>query len=327
MVSYLLRRLVWTIPNLIAVSVVAFIIIQLPPGDWATAYAASLRATGEELSPTEIQDLRSRYGLDDPMPVQYMKWMSGVVTGDFGRSFQWNAAVSEIVPSRLQLTLIVSISTLLITWVIAFPIGIYSAVRQHSLGDYIATFIGFIGLAVPNFLLALIMLYIGLKVFGVTLTGLFSPENADAPWSMGKVVDMLSRLWIPVLILGTSGTAGLIRVMRANLLDELKKPYVITARAKGLPEWRVIMTYPVRVALNPFISTVGWVLPGLVSGTVIVAIVLNLPTTGPMLLNALQSQDMYLAATFVLMLSLLTVVGTLVSDILLAWLDPRIRYR
>ncbi|MAS38262.1 MAG: ABC transporter permease [Anaerolineaceae bacterium] len=327
MVSYLLRRLVWTIPNLIAVSVVAFIIIQLPPGDWATAYAASLRATGEELSPTEIQDLRSRYGLDDPMPVQYMKWMSGVVTGDFGRSFQWNAAVSEIVPSRLQLTLIVSISTLLITWVIAFPIGIYSAVRQHSLGDYIATFIGFIGLAVPNFLLALIMLYIGLKVFGVTLTGLFSPEYADAPWSMGKVVDMLSRLWIPVLILGTSGTAGLIRVMRANLLDELKKPYVITARAKGLPEWRVIMTYPVRVALNPFISTVGWVLPGLVSGTVIVAIVLNLPTTGPMLLNALQSQDMYLAATFVLMLSLLTVVGTLVSDILLAWLDPRIRYR
>lgn len=325
MLAYIARRCLWTIPNIIAISIVAFIIIQLPPGDWATAYVANLRAQGEEPSPTEIEDLRARYGLDDPLPVQYFKWAGGLLRGDFGRSFEWNAPVSELIWSRLFLTLILSLSTLLFTWIIAFPIGVYTAVYQHSIGDYVFTFIGFIGLAVPNFLLALIMLYIGLRYFGVSLTGLFSPEFADAPWSFARVLDLISHLWIPVLILGTSGTAGLIRVMRANLLDELSKPYVTTARAKGLPEWQVLLKHPVRVALNPFVSTLGWALPTLVSGTVIVAIVLNLQTTGPLLLSALRSQDMYLAATFVLMLSILTVIGTLISDILLALLDPRIR--
>lgn len=325
MLTYILRRMVWLIPNLIAISVVSFVIIQLPPGDWATSYVANLRASGEQISDSDIQALRSRYGLDEPLPRQYLKWIGRVVQGDFGRSFEWGLPVDEIMWGRLQLTFIVSLTTLLITWLLAFPIGIYSAVKQYSIGDYIFTFLGFIGLAVPNFLLALIMLYIGLHYFDTSLTGLFSPEYENADWSWGRIKDLLNHLWIPVLILSTSGTAGLIRIMRANLLDELRKPYVITARAKGLPEWKVILKYPVRVALNPFVSTVGWSLPRLVSGTIIVAIVLNLPTTGPLLLNALTSQDMYLAASFIMLLSLLTVVGTLVSDILLGWLDPRIR--
>mgnify|MGYP001049091470 CR=1 FL=1 len=326
MANYIARRILWIIPNLFAISIVSFIIIQLPPGDWATSYIAALRASGEQISESQVEDLRERYGLNDSLPTQYFKWGSRVIQGDFGRSFEWNLPVNEIMWGRLQLTLVVSLTTLVITWLLAFPIGIYSAVKQYSIGDYIFTFIGFIGLAIPNFLLALIMLYIGLRYFNRSLTGLFSPEYVDAPWSFARFKDMLEHLWIPVLILGTSGTAGLIRIMRANLLDELRKPYVITARAKGIPEWKVILKYPVRVALNPFVSTVGWSLPRLVSGTIIVAIVLNLPTTGPLLLNALTSQDMYLAASFIMILSLLTVIGTLLSDILLAWLDPRIRY-
>lgn len=326
MANYIARRILWIIPNLFAISIVSFIIIQLPPGDWATSYIAALRASGEQISESQVEDLRERYGLNDSLPTQYFKWGSRVIQGDFGRSFEWNLPVNEIMWGRLQLTLVVSLTTLVITWLLAFPIGIYSAVKQYSIGDYIFTFIGFIGLAIPNFLLALIMLYIGLRYFNRSLTGLFSPEYVDAPWSFARFKDMLEHLWIPVLILGTSGTAALIRIMRANLLDELRKPYVITARAKGIPEWKVILKYPVRVALNPFVSTVGWSLPRLVSGTIIVAIVLNLPTTGPLLLNALTSQDMYLAASFIMILSLLTVIGTLLSDILLAWLDPRIRY-
>ena len=326
MLGYVFRRILWMIPTLAAISIVSFIIIDLPPGDYLTSYVANLRSTGEEVDQAVLESLRQRYGLGEPIYVRYWKWISGVLQGDFGRSFEWNQPVHELIWGRLQLNVILAVVTLMFTWMVAFPIGVYSAVRQYSLGDYFFTFLGFIGLAVPNFLIALILMYISFKYFGVTVGGLFSPEFIDAPWSLARVWDMLQRLWIPVVILGTAGTAGLIRTMRANLLDELSKPYVVTARAKGLPEWKVLLTYPVRIALNPFISTVGWILPSLVSGSIIVAVVLSLPTTGPLLLQALMSQDMYLAGAFILMLSTLTVIGTLISDLLLAWLDPRIRY-
>lgn len=326
MLGYVFRRILWMIPTLAAISIVSFIIIDLPPGDYLTSYVANLRSTGEEVDQAVLESLRQRYGLGEPIYVRYWKWISGVLQGDFGRSFEWNQPVHELIWGRLQLNVILAVVTLMFTWMVAFPIGVYSAVRQYSLGDYFFTFLGFIGLAVPNFLIALILMYISFKYFGVTVGGLFSPEFIDAPWSLARVWDMLQRLWIPVVILGTAGTAGLIRTMRANLLDELSKPYVVTARAKGLPEWKVLLKYPVRIALNPFISTVGWILPSLVSGSIIVAVVLSLPTTGPLLLQALMSQDMYLAGAFILMLSTLTVIGTLISDLLLAWLDPRIRY-
>ena len=264
---------------------------------------------------------------NQPIYVQYLKWISNIITkGDFGQSFAWRTPVENLIWGRLGLTVLISVATLIFTWIIAFPVGIYSAVNKYSLGDYIATFFGFLGLAIPNFLLALVLMYIAFKYFNQSVGGLFSPEYVEAPWSFEKVLDLMSHLWIPMIILGTAGAASLIRIMRANLLDELGKPYVRTARAKGLPEWKVILKYPVRVALNPFVSTAGWLLPTLVSGSIIVATVLSLPTTGPMLLSALTTQDMYLAGAFILLLSILTMVGTLVSDILLAALDPRIRF-
>jgi peptide/nickel transport system permease protein len=327
MLQFVLRRVFLMIPTLFAISIVAFIIIQLPPGNFLTSYIANLSASGETVQQDVIDALNQRYGLDQPIYVQYFKWIGNIILrGDFGHSFDWNTPVENLIWERLSLTLLISVSTLLFTWVIAFPIGIYSAVRQYSIGDYIATFFGFLGLAIPNFLLALVLMYIAFKYFNQSVGGLFSPDYIDAPWSVGKVLDLIAHMWIPMIILGTAGAAGLIRIMRANLLDELRKPYVRTARAKGLPEWKVILKYPVRVALNPFISTAGWLLPSLVSGSIIVAVVLSLPTTGPLLLRALTSQDMFLAGSFILMLSLLTLVGTLLSDILLAWLDPRIRF-
>lgn len=326
MLRFIIRRSLYMIVTLFAVSIVSFIVIQLPPGDYLTAYVANLASSGETVEREVIEALEERYGLNQPIYVQYVKWIGGVLQGNFGQSFEWKQPVENIVWGRMNMTLVITTSALLFTWFIAFPIGIYSAVRQYSLGDYIATTFGFLGLAIPNFLLGLVLMYIAFKYFGQSVGGLFSPEYEDAPWSMAKVVDLLSHLWIPMIILGTAGAASLIRVMRANLLDELRKPYVITARAKGLPEWKVILKYPVRIALNPFVSTVGYILPELVSGSVIVAVVLSLPTTGPLLLRALVSQDMYLAGAFILLLSVLTVVGTLVSDLLLAWLDPRIRY-
>lgn len=328
MLQFVLRRTFYMIPTLFAISIVAFIIIQLPPGDYLTTLVASMAAQGEDIDPAALEALRSRYGLGQPVYVQYFKWMSNILLrGDFGQSFAWNMPVSTLIWSRLTLTIVLSLASLLFVWIVAFPVGIYSAVRQYSIGDYIATFLGFIGLATPNFLLALILMYIAFKYFNQSVGGLFSPEYVDAPWSWARVMDLFAHLWIPIIIIGTAGTASLIRVMRANLLDELRKPYVVTARAKGLPEWKLILKYPVRVALNPFVSTVGWVLPSLVAGETIVAIVLSLPTTGPYLLRSLMSQDMYLAGAFILMLSVLTVIGTLVSDLLLAWLDPRIRYQ
>jgi peptide/nickel transport system permease protein len=278
------------------------------------------------VSEAEIASLRRQYGLDQPMVVQYLQWMWKLLHGDFGMSFQWNRPVRTLIGERLGLTMVISTATLVFTWVVAIPIGIYSAMRQYSLGDYVATVIGMLGVAVPNFLLALVIMYFAYTRFGLNITGLFSREMAAAPWSVAKFVDMLKHIWAPVIVVGMAGTAQLIRIMRAGLLDELGKPYVEAARAKGIPERRLIFKYPVRLAINPLVSTIGWSLPGIISGETIVSVVLSLETTGPLLLRALLSQDMYLAGSFILMLSLLTVIGTLISDILLALLDPRIRY-
>lgn len=312
--------------TIVIVSIVTFIIIQLPPGDFATSYISALSASGATVQQEALDALRSTYGLDEPPLTQYAKWVGGILTrGDFGISFSYRLPVSSIVWERVWLTAGISALCVLVTWLIAFPIGIYSAVRQYSAGDYFFTFIGFIGVSVPSFLVALVAMYIAFRYFNVTVTGLFSSQYVNAPWSWEKLLDLLGHLWLPVLILALEGTAGLIRTMRANLLDELRKPYVVTARAKGLPEWKLLLKYPVRVALNPFISTLGWLLPGLVSGSIIISVVLSLPTTGPLLLSSLLSQDMYLAGTIIMLLSVLTIIGTLMSDLLLAWLDPRIR--
>lgn len=328
MLQYIIRRILWMIPTFFVTSLVAFAIIQLPPGDYVTSYLENLSAQGAQSTQETAESLRQMYGLGEPIPIQYFKWMYGILTrGDFGIAFEMSQPVSRVIWERIWLTLALSLGSLVITWMIAFPIGIYSAVRQYSIGDYIFTFLGFIGIAVPSFLVALVLMYLQFKYFGKTTGGLFSSEYVNAPWSMARVSDLLVHLWVPILILALEGTAVLIRVMRANLLDELRKPYVITARAKGLPEWKVRLKYPVRLALNPFVSTVGWTLPVLVSGSIILSVVMNLPTTGPMLLRALQTQDMYLAGSLILILSLLTIIGTLLSDILLAWLDPRIRFQ
>jgi peptide/nickel transport system permease protein len=325
MLTYIARRIVLAIFTVWAVSVLAFVIIQLPPGDYITSYIAQMAATGSIVTEQEAENLRIQYGLDQPIYVQYCKWMLMIAQGNFGLSMEWRRPVVEVIGDRLWLTMIVSFAALLLTWVLALPIGIYSAVRQYSLGDYAFTFIGFIGLAVPNFLLALVILYFGFVFFDANIGGLFSVEYQDAPWSLAKVWDMAKHLPIPALILGLAGTAQQIRIMRANLLDELRKPYVVTARAKGLSEAKVIIKYPVRVALNPFASTIGYLFPYIVSGSIIVSLVLGLPTVGPLLLKALIAQDMFLAGTIVLMLGVMTVIGTLISDIILVWIDPRIR--
>jgi peptide/nickel transport system permease protein len=326
--NYIFRRILSMIPTLILASVVAFIIIQLPPGDFATSYMANLAAQGDNVSQEALVSLREEYGLDQPVILQYLKWMRNIlIHGDFGISFEHREPVSSLIWERIWLTMWLSLLSVLLTWIIAFPIGIYSAVRQYSAGDYIFTLIGFFGVSIPAFLVALVLMYIQFKYFGKTTSGLFSDQFIKAVWSWARVKDLLAHLWLPALILGLSGTAELIRIMRANLLDELRKPYVVTARSKGLPEWKVIIKYPVRLALNPFVSTLGWILPGLISGSIILSQVMNLPTTGPLLLRSLQSQDMYLAGSMILVLSVATVIGTLISDILLALLDPRIRYQ
>jgi len=327
MLTWMIRRFFWMIPTLLVISILSFAIIQLPPGDFLTSYIAAMEESGAVVSMERAAALRKQYNLDEPIHVQYRRWLSGVVRGDLGRSLDWNLPVSRLIRERILLTITISIVTLLFTWALAIPIGIYSAVRQHSPADHAFTFLGFIGLATPNFLLALIFMYVGYQVFGVSAGGLFSPAYQNAPWSMAKAADLLAHIWIPVIVIGTSGTAGLIRVMRGNLLDELRKPYVVTAQAKGLGPIRLLLKYPVRLALNPLISTVGWLLPAIVSGSTITAVVLSLPTCGPLLLRALMNQDMYLAGSLVMLLSVLTVIGTFISDLLLAWLDPRIRYQ
>ncbi len=325
MLAYIGRRAILAIFTVWAISVLSFAIIQLPPGDYVTSYIAQMASMGSVVSDEEAQNLRIQYGLGQPIYVQYFKWMKLVVQGNFGMSMEWRRPVTEVIGDRLWLTVVVSVAALLLTWVLALPIGIFSAVRQYSVGDYVATFIGFIGLAVPNFLLALVILYFGFILFNANIGGLFTPELQDAPWSAAKVWDLLKHLPVPAVILGLAGTAQQTRIMRANLLDELRKSYVVTARSKGLPESTVILKYPVRVALNPFASTIGYTLPYIVSGSIIVSIVLGLPTVGPLLLKALIAQDMFLAGTIVLLLGVMTVIGTLISDILLVWIDPRIR--
>jgi peptide/nickel transport system permease protein len=326
MLSFLFKRFLLFIPTVFVISVVTFILIQLPPGDYISSYAAQLEASGQEASEQLLAGLRQRYGLDQPIYVQYFKWIGNIVMhGDFGHSMQWNRPVTDLIWERLAWTFAISFVTIIFTWILAFPIGIYSAMNQYSPFDYLFTFIGFIGQGIPDFLLALVLMWIGFSVFGQDVGGVFSEEYRSAPWSWAKFVDLLSHLWVPVVVLGISGTAGLIRTMRANLLDELRKPYVITARSKGMKEWQLVLKYPVRVALNPFISSIAYVLPQLVSGTTIISIVLSLPTTGPIQIRSLMSQDMYLAGSIFLLLSSLTVLGTLISDILLAVVDPRIR--
>lgn len=325
MLQFIIRRSLVALVTIWVISIVSFAIIQLPPGDFLTTYAANLAAMGERVPEQQLAAMRERYGLGQPILVQYLKWMRGVLQGDFGRSLEWGVPVSTMLWDRMGLTVLVGLSSVLFVWSFAIPIGVYSAIRQYSLGDYFFTFIGLLGLATPNFLLALVLMWIGFAWFGQNVGGLFSPEYSNAPWSVGKVIDLLKHLWIPMLIVGTSGAAGLIRTMRANMLDEINQPYVETARAKGLSERRLIWKYPVRVALNPFISTVGYALPDLVGGVLITAVVLNLPTVGPLLVRSLLSQDMFMAGAIVLIISVLTVIGTLLSDILLAVFDPRIR--
>ncbi|MFC0410823.1 ABC transporter permease [Roseomonas elaeocarpi] len=326
MLKFILKRLFWMIPSLVVVSFLAFVLIQLPPGDYVTTYIATLAASNETVDQNTALELRQRFGLDQPMIVQYGKWIVNIVLhGDFGLSFEWQQPVSGLIWERMALTLLLTFATLLATWGIALPLGVFSAVKKYSIADYLLTFISFVGLAVPSFLLAVVLMYFAAVEWGQEVGGLFSDQYVSAPWSMAKVVDLLHHLWIPVIILAVSGTASLVRVMRANMLDELHRPYVTTARAKGLSEFHLLVKYPMRVALNPFISTITWLLPNLVSGSIIVAIVLNLPTAGPMLLQSLMSQDMYLAGAFVLLICVLTLLGSLISDILLALADPRIR--
>jgi len=327
MLSYIIRRVILLIPLLLILSIISFIIIQLPPGDFLTTYIYMLEQSGTFVDEAEIARLTEEYGLDKPLYQRYFMWIWNIIRyGNFGRSFQWEKPVSEVIGERLGLTIAISICTLIFTWMMAIPIGIYSATHQYSPFDYTFTFLGFIGLATPNFLLALVLMWLSFAYLGIPITGLFSPEYLNATWSLAKVWDMSQRIWVPVVVIGTAGTAGLVRIMRACLLDELRKQYVITAWAKRVSEKKLLFKYPVRVAISPLISTIGWLLPSIVSGGTIVSIVLNLPTTGPVLLRALLSQDMYLAGSFVMILSTLTVIGTLISDILLAWLDPRIRY-
>ncbi len=325
MLAYLIRRLGWAIVTIWAVSVVSFVIIQLPPGDYVTAYLAQLSAQGSSLNMSEAENLRAYYGLDRPIYYQYYLWMQRMVTGDYGFSFEHQKPVKEVIGERLFLTIILAFVSVLFTWVLAIPIGIFSAVRQYSIWDYIFTFVGVIGLAIPNFLLALLLMWVGFSVFGLSVGGLFSPNYLSAEWSWGRVLDLLQHLWLPVVILGTAGTAQIMRITRANVLDELRKPYVITARAKGLSGWRLILKYPVRLALNPVISVTAYVWPYLVSGSVIVSVVLSLPTVGPILLRSLLSQDMFLAGGIIMLIGIMTVVGTFLSDLLLIWADPRIK--
>ena len=325
MLRYIAHRLLIMVPTLIAISFIVFVVIQLPPGDYLTTLIEELRELGEPADLKQIEALREEYGLDQPFLIQYAGWVAGLVQGDLGYSFEYEQPVADVVGDRLWLSFIVSVATIIFTWIVAFPIGVYSATHQYSWADNSLTFIGFLGLATPNFLLALVMVYFANVWFGTEIGGLMDERYIGAPWSWGKIVSVLEHLWIPVIVIGTSGTAGMIRRLRANLLDELQKQYVVTGRAKGLPPFRLLVKYPLRMSLNPFISDIGDLLPQVISGAVIVSVVLNLPTTGKMLYEALLSQDMYLAGSFLMFLALLTVLGVLVSDLALAFLDPRIR--
>lgn len=334
MLGYTLRRLLLMIPTLLIISFVTFVIIQLPPGDYLTNQIAELRSQGDAAALEKVEFLRSQFGLDRPFIEQYASWvgiwpgpqgLSGLLQGDWGWSFEYNLPVLDVVGDRLLLSFVLNISVIMFTWAVAFPIGFYAATHQYSWGDHGLSFLGYLGLATPNFLLALVLMYFANVQFGLSIGGLMDPEYLDKDMSWDKFKSVLSHLWIPVIVIGTSGTAGMIRRLRANLLDELQKQYVVTARAKGMPHVRLLIKYPLRMSLNPFIADIGNLLPSVISGSAIVSVVLSLQTEGPMLLDALQSQDQYLAGSFLMFLALLTVVGMFISDMLLAALDPRIR--
>ncbi len=325
MLSYLVHRILIMIPTLTAISIVIFTIINLPQGNYFTTYVAELQELGEATDLAKIQFLEKEYGLDRPLWQQYLYWASGLLHGDMGYSFAYNLPVNKVVGDRLFLTFLVSFTTIIFTYLVAFPIGVYSATHQYSWADYGLTFLGFLGLATPSFLLALVLLYLANVHLGISIGGLMDPQFVDKPWSVPKALSVLAHLWIPVIVIGTAGTAAMIRRLRANLLDELQKQYVVTARAKGLPPLKLLFKYPLRMALNPFISDIGSLLPQVISGAAIVSVVMSLPTTGPMLLDALRSQDMYLAGSFLMFMAFLTVIGVFISDLALALLDPRIR--
>ncbi len=325
MALYIAQRLMLLPLLMLAYSFVIFAIIQAPPGDFLTAYVATLSSSGSSISAEQIAALRQQYGLDQPFAVQYVRWIEHLLHGDFGLSLEYQRPNADLISEQIGLTLALALFSFVLTWAIAVPAGIYSATHPRSLGDHVLTVINYVGVAVPNFMLALILMWVAFAYFDVSVTGLYSPEFVDAPWSFARVGDLLGHIWLPALVLGIAGTARLSRIMRANLLDELNKPYVVTARAKGMKEWRLVLRYPVRLAFNPLISTIGWYLPALFSGSLIVATVMNLPNIGPLLLRALINQDMYLAGGILLIYSFLTIVGTLLSDVLLALVDPRIR--
>ena len=325
MTRYVLKRLLLLPVLLFAFSVVVFAIVQAPPGDFLTAYTATLASSGTSINAEHLAALRQEYGLDQPLYVQYLKWMANLARGNLGLSLEYQRPNVELIGERLMLTVVLALFSFVFTWAVAIPAGIYSATHPRSVLDYAFTVLNYVGVATPNFMLALVLMWMAFAYFGIGVTGLFSPEFVEAPWSVARVLDLLAHVWLPAVVLGVAGTARLTRVMRANLLDELHKPYVVTARAKGMSEWRLVLRYPVRLALNPLVSTIGWYLPALFSGSLIVATVMNLPNIGPLLLRALINQDMYLAGSILLIYCFLTIIGTLISDILLAWLDPRIR--
>jgi peptide/nickel transport system permease protein len=325
MLGYIVHRILIMVPTLIAISLAIFTIIHLPPGDFFSTYIAQLQSAGEKADLAKIAFLKAQYGFDLPLWQQYLYWVGGLLHGDMGFSFLYDMPVSKVVGDRLFLTFIVSFVTIVFTYIVAFPIGVYSATHQYSISDYALTFLGFLGLATPSFLFALVLVYFAHVWFGISVGGLMDPQYVNQPWSWGKIGSVFAHIWIPVIVIGTSGTASMIRRLRANLLDELQKQYVVTARAKGLHPLKALLKYPLRMALNPFISDIGSLLPHVISGAVIVSVVMSLPTTGPMLLDALRSQDMYLAGSFLMFMAFLTVIGMFISDLALATLDPRIR--
>lgn len=325
MLRYILQRLLLIPVLLVAFSIMVFALVQAPPGDYLTSYVATLASSGSSLDQENIQMLKQQFGLDQPVHIQYLRWMENLLRGNLGLSLEYQRPNGELIAERIGLTLILALFAFVFTWVMAIPIGIYSATHRNTVLDYIITVINYIGVAIPNFMLALILMWFAYSQFGISITGLFSRQFEQAPWSMAKVIDLLKHIWLPMIVIGVAGTARLTRVMRANLLDELNKPYMTSGRARGLSEWQLVMKYPVRLAINPLASTIGWYLPELFSGSLIVATVMNLQNIGPLLLRSLVNQDMYLAGSILLIYCFLAIIGTLISDILLAWLDPRIR--
>jgi peptide/nickel transport system permease protein len=325
MVRYILQRLL-LIPVLIVLfSIMVFALVQAPPGDYLTSYIATLSASGSSMDQAQVDALEKQFGLDQPVHIQYLRWMQSLARGELGLSLEYQRPNAELIGERLGLTIALALAAFIFTWVVAIPIGIYSATHRNTILDYLITVVNYTGVAIPNFMLALILMWLAYSYFDVSITGLFSREFEQAPWSFAKVIDLLKHIWLPMIVIGVAGTARLTRVMRANLIDELNKPYMVSGRARGLSEWQLVMKYPVRLAINPLASTIGWYLPELFSGSLIVATVMNLQNIGPLLLRSLTNQDMYLAGSILLIYCFLAIIGTLISDILLAWVDPRIR--